>query len=31
MAKSRLVPAEETSIPRLELMAAVMAVELNAQ
>jgi len=29
MAKSRLVPAEETSIPRLELMAAVMAVELE--
>jgi len=29
MAKSRLVPAEETSISRLELMAAVMAVELE--
>jgi len=29
MAKSRLVPAEETSIPRLQLMAAMMAVELE--
>ena len=29
MPKSCLVPAEETSIPRLELMAAVMAVELE--
>jgi len=31
MAKSRLVPKGEVSIPRLELIAEVMAVKLEGQ
>ena len=31
MSKARLVPKAETSVPRLELIAAVMAVQLEGR